>query len=246
MLVKAITFVRVTAIQHSTKSTRERYAIIVAGGKGQRMGAPIPKQFLLLDKKPVLYYAIRAFLDAFPDMHIVLVHAVSDQKLIDHVRAYFPGERIELIPGGETRFHSVKNGLSAVKTSSVVFIHDGVRPLLTPKLIHKLETEALEKGNAVPALELKESIRRVKGASNTSEDRTAFRAVQTPQTFLSEIVLHAFLQPFDPGFTDEASVVEKAGTPIHLVEGEDQNLKITRPLDLVLAEMLLQERSEES
>lgn len=228
-----------TAQQNTPAAARSRYAIIVAGGKGLRMGAPVPKQFLLLDKKPVLYYAVRAFTTAFPDIHITLVHAAGDEPLIAQVTGYFPERRLTLIPGGQTRFQSVKNGLEAVRESSIVFIHDGVRPLVSPELIQRCEKMALEKGNAIPALELKESIRSVRGRESFSEDRTRFRCVQTPQTFRSEIIREAFRQPFDPGFTDEASVLEKMGVPIHLIEGEYRNLKITRPEDLALAEILL-------
>lgn len=228
-----------TGQQNTPTAARSRYAIIVAGGKGLRMGSPLPKQFLLLDKKPVLYHAIRAFTMAFPDMHITLVHAAGDEPLIAQVTGYFPERSLTLIPGGATRFQSVKNGLETVGESSIVFIHDGVRPLVSPELIQRCEKVALEKGNAIPSVELRESIRSVRGAESFSEDRTRFRAVQTPQTFRSEIIREAFGQPFDPGFTDEASVLEKMGAPIHLIEGEYRNLKITQPEDLVLAEILL-------
>lgn len=231
------------APNRSTASlSRTRYAVIVAGGKGLRMGSDIPKQFLLLDKQPVLSYAIRAFLDTFADIRLIVVHASGDEPFVRAVTDQFPGIPFRLATGGETRFHSVQNGLRWVEEPSVVFIHDGVRPLVSSGLIRRCEHAAREHGSAVPALELKESIRRISGADNFAEDRTRFRAVQTPQTFLSELVLEAFRQPYDPGFTDEASVAEKAGISIHLVPGEDRNIKITRPEDLVLAETLLTER----
>ena len=228
-----------TQHQHISQGSRPRYAIIVAGGKGLRMGSSVPKQFLLLDGRPVLYYSVRAFTALYPDIHIILVHAPGDEPLIAEVTRYFPRRQFTLVEGGTVRFASVKNGLAAVGGDSLVFIHDGVRPLVTPELILRCERVALEKGNAIPATELKETIRSIEGLTSFSEDRTRFRAMQTPQTFLSEVILKAFGQPYDPAFTDEASVLEKTGVPVHLVEGDYRNLKITRPEDLALAEILL-------
>lgn len=236
---KPFTFALVTQFQHISQGSRPRYAIIVAGGKGLRMGGSLPKQFLLLDRKPILYYSVRAFTTLYPDIHIILVHAPGDEPLIGEVTRYFPGQPFKLVAGGAARFESVKNGLGAVGEDSLVFIHDGVRPLVTADLILRCERVALEKGNAIPATELKETIRSIRGQTSVSEDRTRFRAMQTPQTFLSEVILKAFDQPYDPAFTDEASVVEKAGVPVQLVEGDYRNLKITRPEDLALAEILL-------
>lgn len=218
---------------------RSKYAILVAAGKGVRMGGNVPKQFLPLLHKPVLFYSINAFFKAFEHVQVVLV--ISDQYKHEaaELEKYFPGKQLTLVTGGETRFHSVKNGLSRVKESSVVFVHDGVRPLVSPSLIRSCDEQALKKGSAVPALPLQDSIRRIKGETSTTEDRTAFQAIQTPQTFLSEIILPAFEQPYDPAFTDEATVVEKAGHPVYLIEGEPQNIKITKPLDLLLAEQVL-------
>lgn len=220
-----------------------RYAILVAGGKGLRMGSDIPKQFLLLDGRPVLYYAVRAFIDAFEDIRIVLVHGEGDAPFIRQVTDYFPARQFLTAEGGSTRFHSVQNGLRKVTVPSVVFVHDGVRPLVSPALICRAEQETLRAGSAIPVLEVKESIRRVHGADSSAEDRTHLRAVQTPQVFLSEVLEEAFRQPYDPAFTDEASVVERTGRPVHLIAGEERNLKITRPEDLIVAEALLHERS---
>jgi 2-C-methyl-D-erythritol 4-phosphate cytidylyltransferase len=126
-----------------------------------------------------------------------------------------------------------------IEEPAVVFVHDGVRPLVSQALIHACYHQALEKGSAIPALPLKESIRRVVDGKNFSADRTAFRNIQTPQTFLSEVLLPAFNLPFDDAFTDEASVVERSGVPVHLIDGEPENIKITRPEDLWLAEQWL-------
>lgn len=218
---------------------RDKYAIIVAAGKGVRMGNTTPKQYLLLSDKPVLYYSIHSFYQAFEDINIILVYATGDENYVEQVLAYFPGKEITTVRGGETRFHSVKNGLQEIKKASVVFVHDGVRPLVSSRLIHSCYNETIKGGTAVPCLPLKESIRRLEKDVNTSVDRHNFRVVQTPQAFLSEIIITAFFSPYQESFTDEASVVEKAAYPVHLIDGEEQNIKITRPLDLLIAERLL-------
>jgi 2-C-methyl-D-erythritol 4-phosphate cytidylyltransferase len=230
----------VTASQKNTDGgMRHKYAVIVAGGKGVRMGNAVPKQYLTLAGKPVLYYAIHAFLTAYDDIKIILVYGKGDIGRVREVVACFPEARITLVDGGESRFHSVRNGLAMIEEPAVVFVHDGVRPLVSQALIHACYHQALEKGSAIPALPLKESIRRVVDGENFSADRTAFRNIQTPQTFLSEVLLPAFNLPFDDAFTDEASVVERSGVPVHLIDGEPENIKITRPEDLWLAEQWL-------
>lgn len=217
----------------------DKYAIIVAAGKGVRMENTTPKQYLLLAGKPVLYYSVRSFYKAFGDIKIILVYATGDEKYVEDVLAYFPDGKIIKVRGGETRFHSVKNGLQEIKTASVVFVHDGVRPLVSPDLIRGCYREVLKNGTAVPCLPLKESMRRVDKDGNIAVDRREFMAVQTPQTFLSEIIITSFSCPYEDSFTDEASVVEKSGYEIHLIEGEENNIKLTRPIDLVIAEKLM-------
>lgn len=220
----------------------DKYAIIVAAGKGLRMENATPKQYLLLAGKPVLYYSIQSFYRAFEDLHIILVYAAGDESYIEQVIAYFPGKKITKVQGGEARFHSVKNGLREIKTPSVVFVHDGVRPLVSSQLIHSCYEEAVREGTAIPCLPLKESIRRMEQDTNISVDRHAYRTIQTPQAFQSEIIITAFYRPYEVSFTDEASVVEKSGYEIHLIEGEEKNIKITRPIDLWTAEKLIEER----
>lgn len=227
---------RVKDIQPSAPP-RGRYAVIVAAGKGTRMGGPVPKQYQPLAGKPVLTHTIEAFIRAFPDIALVLVHGEQDIGQAQDVAAGF-AQKIQLVGGGETRFHSVKNGLAALSHPAVIFVHDGARPLVSEALIRACYRQALAQGSAVPALKLKESIRRLDATGNYSADREQFRAIQTPQTFLSEILLPAFDQPYQPAFTDEASVVEHSGGPVHLIEGEEDNIKITHPADLWLAEHL--------
>ncbi|GEP96101.1 2-C-methyl-D-erythritol 4-phosphate cytidylyltransferase [Chitinophaga cymbidii] len=218
-----------------------KVAVIVAGGSGSRMGSTVPKQFLELNGKPVLYHTIHAFMQAYEDVRIVLVVPPAHRGSIGTVLAAFDRPpSVTLVDGGETRFHSVKNGLQTIQQDAVVFVHDGVRPLVSPALIRACYEQALAKGSAIPAIALKDSIREVDGEGNMAADRTRFRIIQTPQTFLSGILVPAFDQPYDPLFTDEATVVERFGHTVHLVEGEEQNIKITKPQDLVIAAAFLQ------
>ena len=222
----------------------QKYAIIVAGGSGTRMGSLLPKQFILLKDKPVLYYTLKVFLEAYDDLQIILVLPVEytdmGQEIID---AYFDKERIRITAGGDTRFQSVKNGLAMVEEESVIFVHDGVRCLLTKELIHQCYQRAIETGTAIPAVVSKDSIRLVNEEGNEAFDRTNVKLIQTPQTFHSKIILPAFQIDYKDKFTDEATVAEAYGINVSLVEGEESNIKITRPIDLLIAERILEERS---
>jgi 2-C-methyl-D-erythritol 4-phosphate cytidylyltransferase len=223
---------------------RKKIAIIVAGGSGTRMGSAVPKQFLELSGKPVLWHTVNAFATAFSDIHIVLV---LPEAHFDYVKPWLhefsTGAALTLVKGGETRFHSVKNGLNEVKEPAVVFVHDGVRPLISTTLIRSCYESALLQGSAIPVIDMKDSIRQIAGEGNKAVDREQFKIIQTPQTFLSEWLLSAFSLPYDPLFTDEATVVERQGHRVHLVPGEEANIKITRPLDLTIASALLKERN---
>ena len=226
------------------KGFMKKYAVIVAGGSGSRMGASRPKQFLLLNGNPVLWYTIETFLTTYDDMKIVLVLPpgfLEEGQQIVHTT--FAPSRVEIVAGGETRFHSVKNGLAHVTGNSVIFVHDAVRCLVMPALIRSCYEQALQKGSAIPALAVTDSIRMIADGKTRIVDRNALRAVQTPQTFKAEIILPAFEQKYDPIFTDEASVVEAAGTDVFLIEGEKENIKITLPADMLLAEQVLKSRS---
>ena len=222
----------------------EKYAVIVAGGIGKRMNSDIPKQFMRLHGKPVLYYTIKAFIDAFSDINIILVFP---EEHIDHGReivdAYFNTTNIIFTVGGETRFHSVKNGVSLIESESIIFVHDGVRCLVTPQLIKYCYDSAVEKGTAIPCVPLKDSIRQLTEAGNKACDRNNFRLIQTPQTFHSKILLPAMNNiEFKEKFTDEATVVESFGIDIHLMEGEETNIKITQPIDIFIAEQILKNK----
>ena len=218
----------------------KKYAIIVAGGTGTRMENATPKQFLLLHDKPVLYYTIRTFLEAYSDVEIVLVlpedHMDMGREIID---AWFDYSRIQITAGGESRFHSVQNGLAMVNGDAIIFVHDGVRCLLTTELIKRCYEKALESGSAIPVVPAKDSVRILSETDNEAIERSKIVLVQTPQTFHSKILLPAFEIDYKERFTDEATVIEEYGLKIELVAGEENNIKITRPIDLLLAERIL-------
>jgi 2-C-methyl-D-erythritol 4-phosphate cytidylyltransferase len=220
----------------------KKYALIVAGGSGSRMGGDLPKQFMLVKEKPVLYYTLQVFLDAYPDIQIILVlpaeYTDMGQEIID---AYFDKDRIRITAGGQTRFHSVQKGLALIEGESIIFVHDGVRCLITKELIYRCYKKALETGTAIPAIVSKDSIRLLKDEGNEAFDRNKVMLIQTPQTFHSKILLPAFQIDFKDKFTDEATVVEAFGIKVSLVEGEENNIKITRPLDLIIAEQVLEQ-----
>ena len=220
-----------------------KYAVIVAGGAGNRMNAAIPKQFLPINGKPVLSYTIETFLNAFNDLQIVLVlpeKFMRDGNAI--VEQVSDSKRIQIAAGGNTRFHSVKNGLKLVTENAIVFVHDAVRCLVTTNLIKRCYDAALENGNAIPAVPLADTVRMETNDGSVVIDRSKLQIIQTPQTFFSNFLIKAFGQEYDDSFTDEATVAEKFGIKIHLIPGEDENIKLTRPLDLVIAENLLQKR----
>ncbi len=221
----------------------KKYAVVVAGGFGKRMGNIIPKQFLLLKGRPLLWYTIDSFLRAYDDIEIILVlpkdHLIKGEKIAVQLKS----DKIKLVAGGVTRFDSVKGGLKLVKEESVVFVHDGVRCLISVPLIKRCYNQAMEKGSAIPAVATTDSIRILKNGSHCVADRQQVRIVQTPQTFLSSILLPAFEQEYNESFTDEATVVEAYGKEVFLTDGEYDNIKITRPVDLLVAERIIEDRS---
>jgi 2-C-methyl-D-erythritol 4-phosphate cytidylyltransferase len=218
----------------------KKFAIIVAGGSGSRMGTEVPKQFLEVCGKPVLMHTIQVFYDFDPEIEVILVLPKVQQKFWSNLclkHSFSISHRIA--SGGETRFHSVKNGLKLIDGEGIVFIHDGVRPLVNQQTIERCFETAQKVGNAIPVLPVSESLRKLDGHKSISVDRSLFFSVQTPQTFQTEQILTAFRQNYDPEFTDDAFVAEKAGFQIFMVEGNRENIKITNPIDLILAESLL-------
>jgi len=223
----------------------KKYAIIVAGGSGQRMGSSIPKQFLVLNGQPVLWYTISTFLQAYPDLRIILVlpesHLSTGHELVD---SHMGKERILILPGGENRFHSVKTGLKHVPGDAIVFIHDGVRCLVTVQLIRECYEQTLLTGSAIPAIAPPDSVRQLtqEGASRVI-DRNDIRLIQTPQTFRSILIKEAYEQEYDTRFSDDATVFESKGHSVNLIPGEVTNLKITLPVDLQFALKILENQA---
>ena len=216
-----------------------KYAVIVAGGTGTRMGAAVPKQFMQLNGKPVLLHTIETFLRAYADLQIILALPASfEEQGRQLILQATSASRVQIVLGGTTRFHSVQNGLKQINEASVIFVHDGVRCLVTESLIRRCYEQTILKGNAIPAVAVNDSIRMVEGNKTKVVDRNKLRAVQTPQTFRSNILLAAFEQPYNEAFTDEATVAEAAGHEIFMIEGEKENIKITLPADLLIAEQL--------
>jgi len=206
------------------------------------MGSNLPKQFMLIKGKPVLYYSIKTFLDAYEDIEIILVLPAAftniGEEIID---AYFDKEKIKIAIGGDTRFQSVKNGLKLVEDESIIFVHDAVRCLVSVSLIHRCYELAMQTGAAVPVISSKDSVRILNDDNNGVIDRNKVMLVQTPQTFHSKILLPAFDIDYKDKFTDEATVVEAYGLRVSLAEGEETNIKITSPIDLLIAESTIEQ-----
>jgi 2-C-methyl-D-erythritol 4-phosphate cytidylyltransferase len=220
----------------------KKTAIIVAGGSGVRMGQELPKQFITLHGKPILLHALDAFLHAYDDIHIVLVLPKDYISLVaSMIENHGYNANIMLVEGGDTRFHSVRNGMKYVVEESLVFVHDAVRCLVTPELIKRCGIDAQKHGTAIPVVPVRDSIRKktADGIGSQVIPRDNLFIVQTPQTFLSQHILPAFDLPYSNTFTDEATVVETFGIPVHLVDGDEKNIKITFPEDLAFAEWRL-------
>ncbi len=225
----------------------EKQIIIVAGGKGLRMGNDIPKQFIPIGDKPVLMHTLCVFHTYDPSMKIILVLPKAHQDYWNTLcKTYNFSIPHEIANGGETRFHSVKNGLDkAIQSTdniSLVGVHDGVRPFVSQDVIDNCFLSAKKEGAAIPVISVYETIRELTDSGSTTVDRTKYRLVQTPQVFRSDILANAYNQSFSENFTDDASVVESTGNMVTLTEGNRENIKITSPFDLIIAEALLQKR----
>ncbi len=218
----------------------EKSVIIVAGGSGTRMGGELPKQFIPLGGLPVLMHTLHRFAGYDPDMEIVVV--LPERQIViwkELCEQHHFEVRHTVACGGETRFHSVKNGLQAVKKEGLIAVHDGVRPLVSHKTMERCFAEAAKAGSAIPVLPSNESLREGTMKQSVAVDRSRFFLVQTPQIFQSKLLRQAYQQPWSPEFTDDASVVEKSGFPVRMVLGNRENIKITHPEDLAIAALLL-------
>lgn len=214
--------------------------IIVAGGGGSRMGSEIPKQFLTLNDKPVLMHTIISIYDFDKEFSIIVVLPSGQikrwQNLCTQHEFKVPHQ---IIPGGDTRFQSVKNGITATPECDLIAVHDGVRPFVSHETLKRCFEMAAEKGSAIPVLPANESIREGTFDNSRPVDRSRFFMVQTPQVFRSEILRNAYKQSWNPEFTDDASVVEKNGIPVQMVLGNRENIKITYPEDLQIVSLFL-------
>jgi 2-C-methyl-D-erythritol 4-phosphate cytidylyltransferase len=228
----------------------KKFAVIVAGGTGIRMGGTVPKQFLVLHEHAVLWYTLEAFLQAYVDLQIVLVVPEGHQETAMELVATLAGaERVMQVNGGDTRFHSVRNGLEWIRKEvgagkdTIIFVHDGVRCLISADLIRRCYEQAVELGSAVPVVDCRDSVRLVEDEGRSKPiDRSRIKLVQTPQTFRGDILLGAYTMDHQEAFTDEATVVEVAGHSVQLIEGEAMNIKITTPEDMVTAEAYFNQR----
>ncbi len=218
------------------------FAVILAGGIGLRMESEIPKQFIPLAGKPVIMHTISNFRKFDSKLEIIVVlpeeHVDLWKELCNEFR--FEIEHT-IIRGGKERFHSVKNALDIIPDNCLVMIHDGVRPLVSHRSIDRVRQKAIEKGNAIPFVDINESIRKVGKDKSKAVKREQFKIIQTPQAFISQDIKLAYQQKYKKSFTDDASVYEGLGNKVELVLGNNKNIKITRPIDLIIAERLLQE-----
>lgn len=219
----------------------ERYVLIVAGGRGTRFDGKLPKQFALIKGKPVLLHTIEAFLRSDKSFNFILV--LPDSKSIEQWKSVCKKHRFnnfhQIVLGGESRQQSVQSGLDKVPDNVLVAIHDGVRPFVTQRLIKEGFELASKTGSAVPVTEITETVRQIKSGSNKVVDRENLLLVQTPQFFQSNLIKQAYKNINRSDFTDDASIYENAGYKLTFFEGERQNIKITYPVDLLIAEALL-------
>ncbi len=215
----------------------------MGGGSGTRMNTPVPKQFMLLDGKPVLMHSISKFAEADPEIEIVVVLRQDQidfwKQLCSEYNFQIPHA---LTTGGETRFHSVKKGLALVTEEGIVGVHDSARPLVSIKTIQTAFKTTEMYGNAVPAIPITDSIRQIDSGLSIAVDRTKYCATQTPQCFLTKILKKGYEQEYKYTFTDDASIVEAIGEKIHLIDGNSDNIKVTTPKDLIIADALLKNK----
>jgi 2-C-methyl-D-erythritol 4-phosphate cytidylyltransferase len=217
----------------------KRYVIIVAGGKGLRMGGDIPKQFVEIKGLPVLMHTINRFHSFDSSIDIIVALPVDQQDYWKELCSKYKFEIPHtIVDGGDTRFHSVKNGLDQVSGEGVVAVHDGVRPFVSDEVLERCFSMAQEKEAVVPVIDVFETIRHIADGMSNTVPRDEYKLVQTPQVFLISLLKKAYSQPYVPSFTDDASVVEAMGYKVTLVEGNRENIKLTTPFDLKLAELL--------
>ena len=218
----------------------KKYVLIVAGGKGLRMGGEQPKQFLPLKGRPVLMHTLEQFYRSDVAMEIILVLPHEQQNYWKQLceEHHFTIKHC-VADGGESRFYSVKNGLSLIETPSIVGVHDGVRPFVSVDVINRCYELAVTKEAVVPVVDVVDTVRHITNNGSETVDRSAYKLVQTPQVFNADLLLKGYEQPYSSAFTDDASVVEAMGVKVTLTPGNRENIKLTTPFDLKVAEALL-------
>lgn len=221
----------------------KKIVLIVAGGSGTRMNSKIPKQFLELKGQPIIMHSINRFLsfDKFIEIRVILPEEQIDnwKKLC---AKYNFDIKHKIFKGGITRFQSVKNGLQDICPDCFIAIHDGVRPLVYSDTIRRCFNAAEEYGAAIPVIDIQETVREINGDFSRTVDRTKYKIVQTPQVFNAELLINAYKQNYDDSFTDDAAVVESSGHQVILVDGNRENIKITTPIDLKIAETIISDK----
>lgn len=222
---------------------QQQYVIIVAGGTGTRMKSDVPKQFIKINGVPIIVKTIQRFLNYNPAIHIIIsIHKNYKAHLETIIKAFdLLDIDIQITIGGETRFDSVKNGLNLIlDEGAIIGIHDAARPFVSIKTIQVCFETATIKGNAVPCISVTDSLRKISNNINSAVNRNEFKIIQTPQCFLASKIKNAFKQQYLSNFTDDATVLESTGEKINLVEGNEENIKITSPQDLIIAKAFLE------
>lgn len=218
----------------------KKSVIITAGGSGKRMQQSLPKQFLLLNGKPILQHTIEKFKAYDPSIFMVVV---LPMKQINYWKELCESNNFvidyEIAVGGDERFHSIQHGVKFCPKDGVIAVHDAVRPLVSLATIDRCFTKAAKLGSAIPVLPVNDSLRRIEGENSVHVQRGSYRIVQTPQCFESQLLHRAYKQEYDSSFTDDASLVENLGEIIHLVDGNNENIKITSPNDMIIAQSYL-------
>lgn len=218
----------------------EKFVLVVAGGKGNRMNSAIPKQFIPVHHKPILMHTLQKFRDYEAKMKIILVLPSEHIKLWKDLCIEFRFDlEHQIVRGGKERFYSVKNGLKMIPMDALVLIHDGVRPLVSHETIDRVSEMALKTGNAIPCIKVNDSMRKISKENSKIVNRDEYRLIQTPQGFHASLIKHAYDKKIRKSFTDDASVLEAFGIKINLVEGNYGNIKITQPIDITIAESMI-------
>jgi 2-C-methyl-D-erythritol 4-phosphate cytidylyltransferase len=229
----------------------KRYLIVVAGGKGQRMGGALPKQFQLLGERPVIMVTLERLHAIDNTLKFILVLPLEYIALWDELcTKYEFSLPVTVVAGGNTRFHSVQNGLSMIEDSdeALVGVHDAVRPFVSQKVLDDAFREAWINGAAIPMIDIQDSVRQIIGAGGASQavQRDRYRLVQTPQVFRLSLLRKAYSQRYVEAFTDDASVVEAMGERVYAVEGNRENIKLTTPFDMMVAKTIIETYSNQS